>query len=96
MDLESILKLWPKQIRLKTNRYKNENTVVIFEVYVTRIKDSYKIINNHGEVQNDSQKVHKLIRGIQSDDPAYLHKSVGIVHMDTVLNNEFNLAVDML
>ena len=76
--------------------YKNENTAVNFEVYVTRIKESYNTLKYHGEVHNDSQKVQKLIRGIRSDTPAYLHTEVGIVQMDTALNNEFNLAVDRL
>ena len=37
--------------------YKNENTGVTFEVYVTRIKESYKILKYHGEIYNDSQKL---------------------------------------
>ena len=41
---------------LENIHYKNENTAVTFEVYVTRIKESYKIIKEHGEVHNDSQK----------------------------------------
>ena len=40
------------------------------------------------------KKVQKLIRGILSDAPTYLHTSVRIIHMDTALNNEFNLSVD--
>ena len=34
-----------------------------------------------------------MIRGICSDAPDYLNTAVGIVHMDTALNNEFNLSV---
>ena len=48
---------------------KNENTAVNFEVYVTRIKELYKILKDHVEVHNDSQKVHNLIRGIRSEAP---------------------------
>ena len=33
--------------------YKNKNTAVTFEVYVTMIKESYNIIIDHGGVQND-------------------------------------------
>ena len=41
---------------LENIHYKNENTVVTFEAYVTRIKESYKIRKDHRKVQNDSQK----------------------------------------
>ena len=81
---------------LKNIHYKNENTAVTFEVYVTTIKDSYQILSNHGEVHSDSKKVQKLIRGIRSDAPAYLHTAVVIVQMDTALKNYFNLEVDRL
>ena len=73
--------------------YKNENTAVTFEAHVTRIKDSYKILKDHGEVYNNSKKLQKFIRGIRSDAPAYLHTAVGIVQIDTALNNDFNLSV---
>ena len=76
--------------------YKNENAAVTFEFYSTRIKELYKILKDHGKVHNYSQKVHKLIRVIHIDTPAYLHTAVGIVHMYTILNNDFNLAVDRL
>ena len=81
---------------LENIHYKNENTTVTFEDYVTSIKETYKILKDKGEVHNDSHKVQTLIRGICSDAPDYLHKSVGIVHIDIVLNNDFNLAVDRL
>ena len=42
---------------LENIHYKNENTAVTFEVYVTRKKESYKILKYHGEVHNDSQKL---------------------------------------
>ena len=58
---------------LENIHYKNENTAVTFEVYDTRIKESYKILKDHGEVHNASQKVQKLIREIHSDAPAYLY-----------------------
>ena len=54
---------------LENIHHKNENTAVTFEVCATRIKESYKILKDHGEVHNDSQKVNKLIRGIRSDAP---------------------------
>ena len=76
--------------------YKYENTAVTFEIYVTRIKEAYKILKDNGEVHNDSQKVQKSIREILSDTPDYLHAVGGIVHMDTDLNNYFNLEVDGL
>ena len=38
---------------LEKFHYKNENTAVNFEVYVTRIKETYKILKDNGEVQND-------------------------------------------
>ena len=81
---------------LENVHYKNENTVVTFEFYVTRIKESYKICKDRGEVQNDSQKVPKLIKGILSDVTAYLHTAVGILQINTVINNYFNFAVDRL
>ena len=37
-----------------------------------------------------------MIRIFCSDAPAYLHTAVGIVQMNTGLNNDFNLAVDRL
>ena len=58
---------------LENIHYKNENTAVTFEVYDTRIKESYKILKDHGEVHNDSQKLHKFMRVIISDAPFYLH-----------------------
>ena len=39
---------------LETIHYKNENTAVNFEVYVTMIKESYNILKNHGGFHNDS------------------------------------------
>ena len=56
----------------------------------------YKIIKYDEEDQNDSQNLQKLIRGICSDAPYYLHTSVGIIQMYTALNNDFNLVVDRL
>ena len=44
--------------------YKNENTAVTFEVYDTRIKESYNILKYHCDIHNDSQKVQKFIRVI--------------------------------
>ena len=81
---------------LENIHYKNENIAVTFDICAMRIKESYKIIKDNGKVHNDSQKLQEFIRGIHSDAPAYLHISVRIVHMDTVLNNDFNLAVDRL
>ena len=81
---------------LENIHYKNENTAVTFEVYVTRIKEAYKILKDNGKVLNESQKVNKLARGIRCDAPAYLHTTVGIVQMYRALNNYFNLAVDRL
>ena len=60
------------------------------------IKEAYWILNDNDEVQNDSQKLQKLIRGIPSDAPDYLHTAVEIVQMDTSPNNDFNLEVDRL
>ena len=39
---------------LENIHYKNENTAVTFEVYFTRIKESYKILKYHGKVHNGS------------------------------------------
>ena len=39
---------------LENIHHKNENTAVTFEVYVTRIKKSYKILKDHCKVHNDS------------------------------------------
>ena len=55
---------------LENIHYKNENTAFNFEFYVKRIKESYKMLKDHGGVHNYSQKVQKLIRGIHSDTPA--------------------------
>ena len=81
---------------LENIHYKNENTAVTFEVYVTRIKEAYNILKDNGKVLNESHKVNKLARGIRCDAPAYLHTTVGIVQMYRALNNYFNLAVDRL
>ena len=81
---------------LENIHYKNEITAFNFEVCVTRIKDSYKILKDNVKVHHYSQKVQKLIRGIHSDAHSYLHTAGGIVKMDTSLNNYFNLAVDSL
>ena len=70
---------------LENIHYKNENTAVTSKIYVTRIKESYNILKDCGEVHND-KKLQKLIRIFCSDAPAYLHKAVGIVQMDTALN----------
>ena len=61
---------------LENIHYKNETIVVTFEVCATKIKDSYKILKDHGEVHNDSQKVQKFIRGMLSDAHAYLYTAV--------------------
>ena len=61
--------------------YNNENIAVTFEVYVTSIKESYKILKYHGGVHNDSYRVHILVRAICSDVPVYLHTAVGLVQM---------------
>ena len=36
--------------------YNNENTEVMFEVDIKRIKEAYKILKDHGKNNNDSQK----------------------------------------
>ena len=68
------------------------NTEVNFEFYVTRIKESYNRLKDHGEVHNDSQKVQKLIRGIRRDASFNLHTTFRIIHIDTAVKNDFNFA----
>ena len=65
-----------------TIHYKKKNTVVTFEVYITRIKEAYKVLKDHGEIHNDAQKVQTVIKGIRNDAPSYLHTTIGIVQMN--------------
>ena len=90
IDPQIILNVWPKQIifwKTFSTRMKIQQLLLKFMLQGSSGRTIYsRIVAKFTMIHIKS----KIIIGIHSDAPAYLHTSVRIVHMDTALNSDFN------